>query len=208
MSHDQSKSGAKTLLLSVLMSAPGPLVVGLGLLSGKSSTQIADFVRRSSELLAIIVSFVVYLCTADATYDPARKARLERRSNIFVGAMMCLGGSFMILLSFLSGNTEKGNVIPGLAIAVMGVIANTLFWRKYTLLNKKQPNAILAVQARLYRAKSLVDSCVTIALLSVAIAPASPFSGWLDFVGSIIVAIYLIYCGIRTIREMAQKANN
>ena len=49
---------------------------------------------------------------------------------------------------------------------------------------------------------------MTIALLSVAIAPASPFSGWLDFVGSIIVAIYLIYCGIRTIREMAQKANN
>ena len=42
------KSGERTLLLSVLMSSPGPLVVGLGLLSGRSSTQIADFVRRIS----------------------------------------------------------------------------------------------------------------------------------------------------------------
>ena len=53
------KSGAKTLLWSIIMSSPGPLVVGLGLLAGRSSTQIADFVRRSAELLAIIMSFVV-----------------------------------------------------------------------------------------------------------------------------------------------------
>ena len=46
------KSGSRTFLMSVLMSSPGPLVVGLGLLAGRSSTQIADFVRRSSELLA------------------------------------------------------------------------------------------------------------------------------------------------------------
>ena len=51
------KSGSQTLLWSVIMSSPGPLVVGLGLLVGQSSTQIADFVRRSSELLAIIVAF-------------------------------------------------------------------------------------------------------------------------------------------------------
>ena len=53
------QSGAKTLLLSVLMSAPGPLVFGLGLLSGRSATQIADFARRSAELLAIIIAFAL-----------------------------------------------------------------------------------------------------------------------------------------------------
>ena len=51
----EKKSGAKTLLWSVIMSSPGPLVVGLGLLAGSSATQIADFVRRSAELLAIIM---------------------------------------------------------------------------------------------------------------------------------------------------------
>ena len=101
----------------------------------------------------------------------------------------------------MSNTAEKGNVIPGLSIAVLGVIANTLFWRKYTKLNKATPNAILAVQARLYRAKSLVDSCVTIALLSVVIAPGSAASIWLDFIGSLIVAAYLIWCGIQTVFE-------
>lgn len=195
-------SGSRTLLWSVIMSAPGPLVVGLGLLAGRSSTQIADFIRRSSELLAILASFLVYrITTRDGVCDEARKAKLERRSNTFVGAMMCLGGAFMILLAFLPGSEDKGNVIPGLTIAVLGVIANTIFWRKYTRLNKLEPNAILAVQARLYRAKSLVDTCVTIALLSVAMAPASSVSAVLDFAGSLIVALYLIRCGIKTIWE-------
>ena len=196
------KSGARTLLWSVLMSSPGPLVVGLGLLSGRSSTQIADFVRRSAELLAIIMSFIVFkLTTKDEVCNEEKKQKLERISNVFVGAMMCVGGIFMIILAFMTDNSDKGNVIPGLAIAVMGVIANSIFWRKYTHLNKIEPNAILMVQARLYRAKTLVDGCVTIALLSVVIAPATRISLYLDFIGSLIVAIYLVWCGVRTIYE-------
>ena len=196
------KSGSRTLLWSVIMSSPGPLVVGLGLMAGRSSTQIADFVRRSSELLAIIMAFVTYkITTKDGQEDLVKKEKVERFSNLFVGAMMCLGGSIMLLLAFVSENEDKGNVIPGLTIAVLGVIANTIFWRKYTKLNKQEPNPILAVQARLYRAKSLVDSCVTIALLSVALAPGTTFSYYLDLIGSVIVAIYLIFCGVQTIRE-------
>ena len=203
------KSGTKTLLWSVLMSSPGPLVVGLGLLSGRSSTQIADFVRRSAELLAIIMSFVIYkITTKDEVCDEERKQKLERGSNIFVGAMMCLGGSFMVFLALMSDNADKGNVIPGLTIAVLGVIANSIFWRKYTKLNKAEPNAILKVQARLYRAKTLVDSCVTIALLSVVIMPGSIVAYWLDFIGSLIVAVYLIWCGVRTIYEEQGKKSN
>ena len=202
----EKKSGTKTLLMSVIMSAPGPLVVGLGLLSGRSSTQIADFVRRSAELLAIIMSFVIYkLTTKGDVCDENKKKKLEKGSNIFVGAMMCLGGALMVLLTLMSDNEDKGNVVPGLAIAVMGVIANSLFWRKYTLLNKAEPNAILMVQARLYRAKTLVDSCVTIALLSVLIAPETAVSYWLDFAGSLIVAVYLIWCGVRTVYEEIRK---
>ena len=118
---------------------------------------------------------------------------------------MCLGGSLMLLLAFASENEDKGNVIPGLVIALLGVIANTFFWRKYTKLNKAEPNAIIAVQARLYRAKSLVDSCVTIALLSVALFPEAKASYYLDLIGSIIVALYLIWCGIQTIFERLKQ---
>ena len=200
------KSGSRTLLWSVIMSAPGPLVVGLGLLAGRSTTQIADFVRRTSELLAIIMAFVIYrLTTRNGVCDEGRKAKLERLSNTFVGAMMCLGGLFMLLLAFMAEAKEKGNVFPGLTIALLGVIANTLFWRKYTRLNRQEPNAILAVQARLYRAKALVDGCVTAALLSVAVAPGSQLSVWLDLMGSVTVALYLIYCGLKTIGEAVKN---
>ena len=196
----QQRSGSRTLLWSVIMSAPGPLIVGLGLLSGKSATQAADFLRRSAELLGILMAYITYQLTSREG-EEEKKTRLERFSNLFVGAMMCLGGSIMLLLAVVSGNTEKGNVIPGLSIALLGVIANTLFWRKYTRLNKAEPNPILAVQARLYRAKSLVDGCVTVVLLSVAAAPGAGFSQWLDRIGSAVVALYLVWCGLRTIRE-------
>ena len=39
----KGKSESRTLLWSVIMSSPGPLVVGLGLIAGRSSTQLADF---------------------------------------------------------------------------------------------------------------------------------------------------------------------
>ena len=195
-------SGSRTLLWSVIMSSPGPLVVGLGLLAGRSSTQIADFVRRSSELLAIIMAFAVYrLTTKNGACDEIRRARLERLSNGFVGAMMCVGGGFMIALAFMSDSADKGNVIPGLTIAVLGVIANTIFWRKYARLSRAEGSSILAVQARLYRAKSLVDACVTAALTTVAIAPGSEAAARLDFAGSVIVAAYLVWCGVRTVWE-------
>jgi len=199
------KSGSRTLLMSVLMSAPGPIILALGLTAGRSATQIADFVRRSAELLGIIMAWVTYRMTAGDTVTPEKKARLERLSNLFVGAMMCLGGAIMLALAVFAANGDKGNVIPALIIALLGVVANTLFWRKYTRLNKQEPNAILAVQARLYRAKSLVDTCVTLALLSVLALPGTGFSAALDRFGSAVVAVYLMHCGIKTIRErMAQ----
>ena len=100
-------------------------------------------------------------------------------------------------------------MIPGLAIAVMGVIAYSIFWCRYTRLNRLEPNAILKVQSRLYRAKTLVDGCVTVALLSVVIAPAASLSCWLDAIGSVVVAIYLVWCGGRTIlRESLRRATS
>ncbi|MBR6568811.1 MAG: cation transporter [Clostridia bacterium] len=202
------KSGNRTLLMSVLMSSPGPIIVGLGLIAGKSSTQLADFVRRSSELLGIILAYVIYRITSkNGEIDTGKKARLEKMSNIFVGATMCIGGAIMLVLAFVSKEQEKGNVIPGLIVALLGVVANTLFFIKYTRLNRVEPNAIIEVQARLYKAKSLVDMCVSAALLSVVIAPQSTFSYYLDKTGSVIVAVYLLWCGLRTVYEKIKGTN-
>lgn len=201
----EKKSGKRTLLLSVLMSAYGPVILGLGLRVGHSSTQIADFTRRTAELLALIVALIVYTATnGRRDMDALQKQRWETRGNRFTGVIMCISGLSMLILSFLAADGDKGNVVPALVIAVLGVIANSIFWRRYTVLCRRQNNAILGVQARLYGAKSAVDICVTIALAAVLAFPGTRVSFWLDRVGTVLVALYMIRCGVKTIRE--QKA--
>jgi chromate transport protein ChrA len=92
-------------------------------------------------------------------------------------------------------------VLPAFFIALFGAIANTLFYLKYRSLYKSEHNAILGIQARLYGAKSIVDVCVTLTLLTVVLMPSSKFSFYLDIVGSILVSAYMLRCGIMTIRE-------
>lgn len=144
----KSKSGERTLLASVLLSSPGPLVLGVALFFGRSSTQLADFIRRTAELIAIIISWIVYrILQRSGESDSAYKAKLERTANLCVGAAMCLSGAAMLFIALFSPNMEKGNVIPGLVIAVLGTIVNTWFWLSYRKLNKEKPDSILAVQS-------------------------------------------------------------
>ncbi len=194
------KSEKRTMLMSVVMSSPGPLILLFALTAGRSSTQIADLVRRSAELLALILAYITF-CLTEKFDNSAKKAQYERRANLFTGLMMCLSGSIMLVLALVSGQKAEGSVIPSLVIALMGVIANSLFWRKYTKLNKAYSNAIVAVQARLYRAKALVDACVVIALLGVWLLPGSSAAYYLDKIGSGIVSLYLVGCGAKTVRE-------
>jgi len=197
------KSGKRTLLWSVIMSSPGPLVVGLGLIIGQSSTQIADFVRRSIELLAIIFSFIVYcLTTKDDYTDEEKKKRLEKGTNIFVSVAMIISGVIMIFLAILLSSEEKGNVIPGLAIAVLGVIANSIFWFRYKKLGEEENNAILKVQSKLYRAKTFVDCSVTVALLVVLLSSNATVSYYFDIIGTCIVSLYLIYTGFQSFMKL------
>ncbi len=152
----------------------GALVVGLGLLVRRSSTQLADFLRRSAELLAIIISYLIYrrLNKSGAGAPEIDKARLEKIA------------------------TEKGNVIPGLSIAFLGLLTNSWFWIRYARLGRVKGDSIVLVQSKLYRSKSVVDACVFIVLLIVMLLPGSQAAYIADLVGSVIVSIYLIVNGL------------
>ena len=198
----RSSSESRTLLASILLSAPGPVVIGLGLIIGRSSTQIADFLRRTAELAAIVCAYVIYRITAaEGSCDEARRAQLETRANRFIGAMMCVAGLAMGAVAIFAPAQDKGNVIPGLAIAALGLIANAIFCIRYTALNRAEPNAIIKAQARLYRAKTLVDGCVTAALLVVLLAPGTALAAGVDLAGSLFVSAYMVYAGVQTIRQ-------
>ncbi|MBO5496891.1 MAG: transporter, partial [Oscillospiraceae bacterium] len=61
------------------------------------------------------------------------------------------------------------------------------------------------VQARLYGAKSAVDICVTIALAAVMAFPGTRAAFWLDRIGSVLVALYMLRCGIKTVAEQKKR---
>ena len=200
--EQDKKSGFRTLLLSVIFSAWGPVVLGIGLTVGRSSTQLSDFTRRTAELLALIVALIVYVRTnREGGMEEDRKRLLERRGNFFSGVIMCVSGLSMILLTLFSDGEDKGNVLPAMIVAFLGVVANSIFWRRYTALFRRQGNAILGVQARLYGAKTAVDVCVVLALAAVLLFPGTKVSYWVDMAGSLLVSLYMIRCGIKTIRE-------
>ena len=193
-------SGKKTMLMSVLMSAPGPLILGLGLLVGQSTTQIADFIRRFIELVAIILAFVVFCITNKKEgCNEKLKEKLERRTNVFVSIAMIISGFIMLVLALSSSPENKGNVIPGLIIALLGAKANSIFWVRYSILSKRTGNNILSIQSKLYRAKTFVDVSVTIALSVVLISKNISVSYYFDLIGTICVSIYLVYTGINTL---------
>ncbi len=192
----------RTLLTSVLLSSTGPVVLGIGLIYGHSSTQIADFTRRTAELVALIVALVVFCITERGHgMDLIHRERVRKRGNTFVGGIMCLSGLLMISVLFILGQSDKGNVIPACSIAFMGVIVNSIFFFRYTKMYRTTGNSILKVQGRLYGAKSLVDICVTLSLFMIIILPQSKIAHYFDSIGTIVVASYLVFCGLRTIKE-------
>lgn len=195
-----SPKGEGTLLTALLLSAPGPLVTGIAAVTSRSATQLADFLRRTAELVATFASWWIFRKRGrepELTAD--ERARLDQLAERIVAiAMICSGIALLIVGVFrLFSDATSGNVIIGLVIAALGLLTNTIFWQRYKRLAREQSDAVLAAQQQLYRAKACVDLCVTLALCAVAIAPAHPVTRYIDALGSIAVAIYLLYNGLR-----------
>lgn len=207
LSKEQSSSRAKTLGTSLLLSAPGPLVTGLALISSRSTTQLADFLRRGVELAAIFISWWVFRkIHGGAPMGVADQARLERTAGMATaGAMMVSGIVLLVVaLSRLRVFEPGGSVTGGLIIAILGVLTNGWFWRRYAAMNREQYSAVIAAQEQLYRAKTSVDLCVMIALGTVAVAPFHPVTRYVDILGSVIVAGYLLWSGVKAGRKVAR----
>ena len=201
LSTQQSSTREKTLLTALLLSAPGPLVTGIALITSHSTTQLADFIRRGVELVAIFISWWVFRrLRQDEAMGEAQQARLERAAGLSTaGAMACSGVVLLVVaLSRLSVFEPGGNVTMGLVIAILGLVTNAWFWRRYAALTREQYSPVIAAQQHLYRAKASVDLCVVAALAAVAMAPAHPVTRYVDILGSVIVAVYLLWSGLRT----------
>lgn len=204
LSQEQASSREKTLFSAFALSLPGPLVTGFAAASSRSATQLADFIRRTTELLALGVSWWVFRkLNRGATPSEDERARLERLANRSVAAAMCCSGVAMLIVavSRLAVARPSGNVSLGLTIAVLGLIINGWFWRRYAAMTRETFNAVIESQRKLYLAKTSVDLCVVAALTAVAVAPTHPATRYIDVAGSGTVALYLLYSGLRSAKS-------
>ncbi len=200
LSKEQAASREKTLLTALLLSAPGPLVTGFAVISSHSTTQLADFIRRGMELVALFLSWWVFRqLQRNMALSKAAQSRLARAANLSVAGVMLCSGLVMVIVSLsrLSVFEPGGKVTSGLIIAVLGLITNGWFWRRYAVLTREQYSSVIAAQQQLYRAKACIDLCVVAALATVTMAPTHPATQYVDILGSVTVAGYLLWSGLR-----------
>jgi divalent metal cation (Fe/Co/Zn/Cd) transporter len=195
----------RTLLVALLLSAWAPLATGLAVALSHSTTQLADFVRRTVELVAIAVAWAVFRHLRRRDPAPAERERLERIAARSVAVALTVSGGVMLVLAlFRAGTfTPGGDVRLGLAVAVLGLLTNGWFWRRYAAFGRARASRLIDGQRRLYRAKSVVDACVIAALATVAVAPSHPATRWVDLVGSLVVGLYLLWSAWRAARGAA-----
>ena len=192
------RSGKKTLIMSIIMSSPGPLVVGLSLIGGNSTTQLADFLRRTIEFMAIVLAFIVFCLTSNEDkVDEEKKFRLERYSNVVVSLSMIISGIIMLVLGIFKQNEDKGSQIPSLIIALVGLTSNGIFWFKYRKMAKVTGDLLFKTQKSLYGGKIFVDLSVFISLSVVLFSNNTTLSYYCDLFGTVCVASYLIISGIK-----------
>jgi divalent metal cation (Fe/Co/Zn/Cd) transporter len=207
LTKEQANSREKTLLVAFLLSLWAPFTTGLAVLLSRSTTQLADFIRRTAELIALFVSWQVfrYLQRVDKL-NHQNRARVEKIAGLSVATALGCSGlvMFALAISRISTFEPGGNVYLGLAIALLGLVTNSWFWRRYTVMTREHYNPVTDSQIQLYRAKAFVDICVLLALSSVAINPNHVATRYIDISGSLVVSIYLVWSSYRT----AIKTNN
>lgn len=188
--------------MALLLSLWGPFATAIAVVLSQSTTQLADFVRRSVELVALAIAWLVFRhLRRTSGLTPARAARLERVASLAVASALTVSAVVMLVLvsARLRAFVPGGDVRLGLTIAVLGLVVNAVFWRRYAGMVREHPNTLIDAQRRLYRAKVAVDACVIAALATVLLAPEHPAVRWVDLGGSLAVAVYLLVSAQRTL---------
>ena len=194
----------RTLILSVVFSALGPVATGVALTMNTSMTQFADFLRRSVELGVLVMALVVYVKLQNPSIAQAEDDRLQRLMYRASGAVLffssvVLGGLFVI--NVLRPGIPEGNVLLGLFVATLGLLFNAGFFIRYKLFDREKRHAIMDTQGKIYQAKTVVDLNVVIALSTIVFFPASTASYVVDVTGTAIIAVYMGIRGVLVFRK-------
>jgi ferrous-iron efflux pump FieF len=195
----------RTLRAAWVISLWAPIGSGVAFVLGRSTILLADFLRRTSELLALFFAWVVFRKVArgsTATYNYGY-GKLEDLSGLLVA---CIMGFSCLVIFGDSVNTilnpkPRGSMLVGLLVAIGGCIVNGWFWRRNLSLASQESSPLIEAQWRLYRAKALIDLCVVMTLVLSTIFQQSLWSTHIDPMGSFLIAGFLLYSAFQLARS-------
>ena len=204
----------KVLKAAWIISLGAPVGTGIAYLLGRTNILLADFFRRTAELLALFLAWVVFCKVEKGSNREYNYGyhKLEDLSSLFVGFIMII--SFIIVLdnsvNRLIEPEPSGWLIPGLIIASLGVLVNGWFWQHNYRLNKRETTPVFETQWRLYRVKTLIDFFVIITLILDISLSNNLWSIYIDFIGSLVVASILLVSGFylmkNAVNNLADRA--
>ncbi|WP_343089486.1 hypothetical protein, partial [Methanocalculus natronophilus] len=130
----EEKRRKKTLMLSIFFSSFGPIVTLIAFFMNTSTTQLADFFRRTAELFVLIVAYKVFVLSHLDTVSDEKAESLEKMQKKLVGSVLYLSALTLFILliyNIINPSIPSGNVTLGLSIATLGILFNGTFWLRY-----------------------------------------------------------------------------
>ena len=194
----------RTLRSAWLISLMAPAATAVAFMLGGTSVQLADFFRRSAELLGLFASWWVLRrihSKRSPTLEPETVRQLEHRAALGVGVVMVLSATFILVSALLrlADPPTTGLVAPGLVVPLGGMVVNGWFWRRGSLLARQHPTPLVDSQWRLCRAKAVLDGVVFLTLLMTLLPAAAGQAHYIDTAGALSIAVFLLISASRII---------
>ncbi len=191
--RELNREKEKTLRAAWMISLAAPVTTLIAFLLGGATVQMADFLRRTSELAGLFLAWWTFRRTADVRAKDAAD-RLEHLCSLAIALVM--GLSFLLITyaaaSRLLHPQPLGMIAPGLVIPIGGIIVNGWFWRRGAGLARQESSPVVESQWRLCRAKAVLDVCVLLTLLLTLLVDEPSTSRYIDLAGSSIIGIFLL----------------
>ena len=187
----------RTLRAAWIVSSSAPLVTGYAFYQSGSVTVLADFFRRTLELMVLFSNWLIYkkILRSESGIKKLDTDKLENYAAR--GVMVVMALSFFVIFFNALGQLRDpqpiGQIWVAMTIGVLGLLVNGSFWWKNRSLAKREESSIFYAQWKLYRAKALMDGTLVIILTSGRILEGYHWARYIDPVGSIGISFFLLY---------------
>jgi len=170
----ETRAREKTLRAAVLLSVWAPFATFVALLLGRSTTQAADFVRRTVEFGAVLGSWLAFRRVQRVS--DAERRQIERSVRVVVGVALLLSALAILVLAVVKWlkPTPTGNVVLGFVIAALGAGVNAWFWARYERFERQERSPIVTLGSLWIFGDNTVGHVI-------------------DLAGSVVVALYLAW---------------